>query len=73
MIHGRPVKTENTKVKKRRLVRRTYEGGRYRQNMTSCRRVVVIDPPSKSRSGGEIITSYGAVVGEPGSPLPSQG
>jgi len=71
-IHRRPIKTESIKVRKRRLVRRTYEGGRYRQNMTSCRRVVVIDYPVQSRSGGEIISSYGAVVGEPGSPLPNQ-
>ncbi len=41
--------------------------------MTSCRRVVVIDYPHRSKTGGVIITSYGAVVGEPGSDLPSQG
>ena len=38
-----------------------------------CARVVVINYPPQSSTGGTIITSYGAVVGEPGSDLPSQG
>lgn len=68
-----PVTTETVTMKKSRFIKRVYEGSRYTQNATSCARVVVIQYPKGSSTGGNIITSYGAVVDEPGSPLPSQG
>jgi len=71
-IHGRPVTTTKVKVKKRFFIKRVYEGSRYTQNATTCVRVVVINYPLRSSTGGNIITSYGAVVNEPGSPLDSQ-
>ncbi len=72
-IRGRPVTTEKVKVKKQSFIKRIYEGSRYTQNATNCLRVVVINYPPRSSTGGPIITSYRAVVGEPGSDLPSQG
>ncbi len=72
-IHGRPITTTQDKKKSGRFIKRIYEGSRYTQNATNCARVVVISYPPRSSTGGTIITSYGAVVGEPGSDLPSQG
>ena len=62
-IHGRPITTEKVKVKKQSFIKRTYEGSRYRQHMTSCRRVVVIDYPPRSKTGGEIIALLGVREG----------
>jgi len=72
-IHGRPITTTQVTKKSGRFIKRIYEGSRYTQNATNCARVVVISYPPRSSTGGTIITSYGAVVGEPGSDLPSQG
>jgi hypothetical protein len=68
-IRAAPIKTQRSGPKS---VRRTYEGARSRQNGATCARVVVINYPPKSSRAGNIITSYGAVVGEPWPNLPSQ-
>jgi len=71
-----PVTTTQVTNRSGHFIKLVYEGSRYTQNATNCARVVVISYPvrfSKKLTGGKVITSYGAVVGEPGSDLPSQG
>lgn len=68
-ILRRPVRT----IPSRKRTRRIYEGSRYTQNQAACRRVVAIDYPKQHGQSGNIVTSYGAVVGEPKSTPFSQG